>query len=576
MHKHFWIVTLAAVMWVGCNNNNGNGNGNHDMSMNGGGDGGVGADMTPPLDMVDTTVPPAPTATHVGATGPSAGLVTVGADLAAYLLNPTGTPATGALHVVTKAGVDKAIDTNVPIGGYALGADGKSIIYTKAAGQSAALLWADPTIATPTPKTVIATGVISTTLAFAGFYGPSGHYFAVGVTPANIASSPDMHVIDAHTGTDVYQRLNGEFDYLESVLPDETMIFQDTAGGTSVGTTPVQTLYWVALPGSVAAAPIATHTSTFAPSADGKTLLILKTSGDLVTWDLTTKPATTKPLATGAAVYTIGSDANGPVAYVGGDRSIHVIGFDGTKLLDVAATTATAGDVLGTPMLSGDNAHLYYWQNVERQENRGTLMHVAVTAGATPNKVGDKISMLDVNINDNSLVFIQNVDNLGQFGDAARTDLDGSNPTALGTKANVGGLAAVNPGPDTWFAMQLTAAVDDSATNSPIDGSAAIYGALAFYDYTGGAAVALDTKVHAGAFAFAADDGRTAAFVKGATFDATAKNYVGSLAFIAARAPSMTVDGMLTGVSELGPIVGRSLFVNAPTATTAGVYYVTY
>ena len=38
----------------------------------------------------------------------------------------------------------------------------------------------------------------------------------------------------------------------------------------------------------------------------------------------------------------------------------------------------------------------------------------------------------------------------------------------------------------------------------------------------------------------------------------------------------MTVDGMLTGVSELGPIINRSLFVNAPTATTAGVYFVTY
>jgi hypothetical protein len=38
----------------------------------------------------------------------------------------------------------------------------------------------------------------------------------------------------------------------------------------------------------------------------------------------------------------------------------------------------------------------------------------------------------------------------------------------------------------------------------------------------------------------------------------------------------MKVDGMLTGVSELGPIVNRSLFVNAPTAATAGVYFVKY
>jgi hypothetical protein len=575
MHKQLWIVTLGALLWIGCGDHNKN-NGNGDMAMTNGGDGGAGVDMAPASDMADTTVAPAPTPMHVGGTGPTAGLVTVGANVAAYLLNPTGTPATGALHVVTNAGVDKTIDTAVPIGGYALGADGKSVIYTKAAGQSAMLLWADLTAATPTPKTVIATGVISTTLAFAGFYGPSGHYFLIGVTPPNVAGSPDLHVIDAHTGTDVYDRPNGEFDYIEAVMPDDMMLFQDTAGGTSTGTTPVQTLYWVTLPGTVAAAAIATHTSSFTPSADGKTLVIQKTSGDLVTWDMTTKPATTKPLVTGAAVFTVGSAPNGPVAYVAADLSIHVIGLDGTKLLDVAATAATAGDVLGTPMLSGDNAHLYYWQKVERQENRGTLMHVAVTAGATPSKVGDNISMPDLHVNDSSLVGVNNVDNVGQFGDAFKADLDGGNIAALGMKANVGGLQAVNPGPDTWFAMQLTAAVDDSANNSTIDGSLPVYGALAFYDSTGAAAVALDAKVHAGTFSFAADDGRTAAFVSGATFDATAGNYVGALKLLAARAPSMAVDGMLTGVSELGPIVGRALFVNAPTATTAGVYYVTY
>ena len=88
--------------------------------------------------------------------------------------------------------------------------------------------------------------------------------------------------------------------------------------------------------------------------------------------------------------------------------------------------------------------------------------------------------------------------------------------------------------------------------------------------------MALDATAHAGTFVFAADDGRTAAFVGGAAWNATAMNYVGALKFLAARQPSMTVDGMLAGVSEVGTIVGRALFVNAPTATTAGVYYVKY
>jgi hypothetical protein len=137
-------------------------------------------------------------------------------------------------------------------------------------------------------------------------------------------------------------------------------------------------------------------------------------------------------------------------------------------------------------------------------------------------------------------------------------------------------LQAVNPGPDTWFAMHLNTSVDDSATNTPIDGSSAVYGALSFEDYTGAAAVTLDAKVHAGAFGFALDDGRTAAYVTGATWNATAKNYVGSLALIAARSPSTKVDGILTGVAELGPIIARSMFVSAPTATMAGVYFVKY
>ena len=87
---------------------------------------------------------PTPTATHVGATGPSAGLVTNGIGAAAYLLNPTvGAPTTGELHVATAAGVDKKIDTGVTIGGYALSGDGKHVIYTKPSGQAGSLFWAD-------------------------------------------------------------------------------------------------------------------------------------------------------------------------------------------------------------------------------------------------------------------------------------------------------------------------------------------------------------------------------------------------------------------------------------------------
>ena len=564
------LIALTAAALVGCGNSN-NGHGK-DMA----GDGGVAPDLTPPADMTDITPIPAPTATHVGASGTTSGLVTAGADAAAYLLNPTGTPATGALHVVGKDGTDKAIDTGVPMGGYALGADGKSIVYTKAAGQAASLYWADTTAATIAPKLLVNGTVPTTALGQVGFYAPSGHYFIIGVLAPNVSRSLDFKVFDTRTGADVYDRGNGAFDYLELVLPDDTMVFQDTAGGTSTGTTPVQTLYWVALPNATAApaAAITTHTSTFTPTADNKTLIIQKTSGDLLAWDLTAKSGAGTTIASGVVKFTIGGGADGPIAYLGADGSVHVVKTDGSKVFDLAASKTTAADLFGPVVLAADARDVYYFQNVETQENRGTLMRAPVMSGATPSKVGDKISIADVQVMDDALVLLQNVDDLGQFGDAVVAQRDGSGLTPLGMKVPVGALQAVNPGPDTWFALHLgNAAID--MTNVPIDGSPPLTGKLMWADYTGAAELTLDATAHQGAFAFS-DDGRDAVYVSGVAWNATAMNFAGSLKFLATRAPGTAIDGMLAGVTELGPVVSRALFVNAPLAPTPGVYYVTY
>ncbi|HWE28204.1 MAG TPA: hypothetical protein VHB97_09390 [Polyangia bacterium] len=588
MHKLALILAVGAIAVLGCNNNN-NGNGQPDMSIGGGGgDGGVGADMTPPLDMVDTTTAPAPTSTHVGATGPSAGLVTAGVTAAAYLLNPTaGTPATGQLHVATAAGVDKVIDTGVSIGGYALSADGKHVIYTKPSGGAGSLFWADASAATVTPKTLFTGNYAAAQLNQGGFMAPSTHFFLAGVKAAGVAASLDLHVIDMSNGNDVYDRLNGGFDYQEVVLPDDTMFFQDTAGGTGTTTPPVQTLYSISLTGVMTtstASTVTTRTSSFTPTADDKTVVIQKTSGDIYTWNVTAHTLSSAALVTGAAKLTLGGNANGPIAYLGGDGSVHVITTDGMKLLDTAASAMTS--VNAPIILAPDGGDVYFFQNGDLstggvQNNMGTLMRVAVQSGATPSKVADKVSIRDVQVMDNAILFLQNLaappmPPAIQFGDAAVAQRDGTGITALGTKVPVGGLMAVNPGPDTWFAMHLAMSTDDSATHTPIDGSLPALGSLMWADYTGGAEKTLDATVHQGAFGFALDDGRTAAFVTGAAWNATANNYVGSLAFIAARAPSMKVDGMLSGVSELGPIVARSLFVNAPAAATAGVYFVKY
>ena len=560
------------------------------MAMNegGGGDGGTDVDMTPPFDMVDTTVPPAPTTMHVGATGVSAGLVSAGVTAAAYVLNPTGTTTkTGELHVVKATGGDLVVDTGVVLGSYQLTNDGKQVIYSKPSGNNGSLFWADVSGATATKKTLFTGTYASATLSNGGFMAPSGHFFLAGVRPSGVAQSLDMHVIRMTDGADVFDRINGGFDYLEVVLPDDTCIFQDTAGGTNNTTPGVQTLYWTALPmtgTTTTATAINTRTSNMTP-ANSKTLLYLKTNGDLYSWDAMAKTGAGTKIASSVVKYTVGGDATGPLAYIAADGSVHVQTLDGaTKMLDTPASSATS---FRAPLvLAPDNGDVYFFQNGDLvaggvENNAGTLMRVAVQSGAMPSKIADLVSTVDLNVFDNAVLFLQKLDVPpappgAQFGEAAKANRDGTGITSLGMKVPVGGLQAVNAGPDTWFAMHLTTGVDDSANNSTIDGSPTVYGALTWDDYTGGASVTLDAKVHQGSFGFALDDGRTAAFVTGATFNATAGNYVGSLAFIASRAPSMKVDGMLTGVSELGPIINRSLFVNAPTATMAGVYFVKY
>ena len=518
--KNLTLMILALAI-AGCGNST-NGNHNNDMGMNGG-DGGV-TDMTPPNDLTDTTPIPAPTVKHVGMTGTTCCILTSEKSVA-YLLNPSPT-AGGELHVATSDGTDVTIAAGVGIGGYSLSPDGKALFFEGAATADGTLplSYVDLTKATPTPTQLFTRGLPGP-LGQISVFSPSGKYFLLGVLPPNVSVSPDLHVIDVSKGTDVYQRANGEFDYIEVVLPDDTMIFQDTVGGQgSPPTTPVQTLFWISLPtaGTTTAATINTKTSGITPSPDGKTLVYQRTNGDLYAWDLSTKTGMGTKIASGTTKYTVGSDSNGPVAYVGADNSIHVVGFDGTAKLDIAAATAGADQTGGT-VLAPDNADVYYWQNVDTQDHRGTLMRAALTAGATPSKVGDKISMADLNVTDTALVFLQNVDDLGQFGDAARANRDGTGIAALGMKVPVGGLRVVNPGPATWFAMHLTNGAIDM-TNVADRWHAVHHGRAGVGRLSSAAAEsALDAKVHEGAFGFS-DDGRDAVFVTGAAYNSGSSN----------------------------------------------------
>jgi hypothetical protein len=592
---------VALLLVAGCSSGNG-GNGGHGGNggnggnggagggggnVGGNGDGGVGDGGGATGDMTDVTAPPAPTSTLVGAPGKPSFLTTDGNQHAAYLLNAAANASTmgtaGELHVTTSSGGDVKVASGVYSNEFALSPNGKSIfweVFSSASTGAASLMWLDLTQAAAKPQTAVPSGLPVTPQmnafgqttytpgALPPVFSPSGKYLLVPVGTSPGSPTPDLHVIDTTTGKDIYQRPNGAAVYQQLILPDDTMIFQDTVGGQSSTSTPVQTLFWIKLPGTATATTI-THTASFLPTADNKTLVILKTNGDLLAWDLVAKSGGGTTLASGAASYSLGTTPKGPVAYVGADKSLHVVATDGTKLLDVAASAA--GDVDGTPQIAPDGHDVYYWQNVEQQEKRGTLMRVAVASGATPTKVADKVSTDDLQITDDAIVLLQNVDDLGQLGDAAHAARDGTGIAALGSKAAVGALRLANPGPKTWFALHLSGGAVDSS-NTVLDGSPNISGGLAFAS-DGSGDMMLDAKVQAGAYGFS-DDGRDVAFIGGATF--ANGGYAGALSFVATRAPATKIDGKLAGVTELGPIVSRSLFVSAPGAAMAGVYFVKF
>jgi hypothetical protein len=563
------------------------------------GDGGA------PVDMAD--VPPVPVATAVGTPGNTCCIASDAvATHVAYLLNaavlkqkletysiPLGTA--GELHVAGSDGTDVKVAANIFQGNYLISPDGKSIFYA-GFDPATAITTGDTTfnrfdVATGTSTQLADNAFASSFLGqlpdgtpvfaptpFAAntFFTPSGKYLLLGVLAPMAQSIGDLWVIDVDTGTAVIKRGAGEWADLQFVTGDDTLIFEDTVGGTVTGTNPptdpLQTLYWQPISSTSTAAVITTRASQFTTTGDGGTLIILRTNGDIVAFDLTKHTLGAAPIATGAITFTLGSGSKGPLAYIGADQSVHVIDTTGAKQLDLDAATAKAA-LNSTVVISPDNAHLYFWQNFEVQATRGTLMHVAIKSGSTPNKIADLVSSQDLRITDSALVYLQNVDQPGQLGDAMTSGLDGSSAIALGTKANVGGLQLVNPVAKSWYAVHLTACVPDT-TNTPIVGTA-LEGALSLGSAGATTETTLDTKVGASQYTFT-DDGHDVIYVSQASWFPLVSNYVGTLQFVDLRSPTTPIVGGVVGVSELGPVSNRALFVNAPAANPAGVYHVKY
>ncbi|MDB4970510.1 MAG: hypothetical protein JWN44_6199 [Myxococcales bacterium] len=527
---------------------------------------------------------------RVSASGTTCCIVTDEANgHVAYLLNAvTAVGGKGELHVASADGKDVKVASGISPGGFLVSPTGKALFYAELlpSGSDASLSYLDLSTAGAQPKILFASGwptrpvtpgVASSpqyaTIEANNFFSPSGRYFVLGILPPNVSGIPDLHVIDVETGTDVFQRGNGAYAYLEAVLPDDTMVFQDAVGGNSGVNGPpgVQTLFWIALPQAASMQPVVidTFTGALTFTSDNKTLVYQRTDRSLWSWDAVARPAKPTMLAANTVQYSVSDAGQGTVAYSGTDHSLHVAGT-----LDLAGATAKV-DTLSPIVLSADGADVYYFQNVETQNRRGTLMHAGTAAGATPTKIADNASIYDVHPVPGALLYLQNVDAVGEFGDAVRAARDGSAATPLGTHVPTTGIGLAKLMGTSWLAAHLTSATLDK-DKKLVDAAPALVGALGLTTSAGGGDTTVDPATRQGQFAVS-DDQKSLVYIGGVAFDAVIDNYVGALARVAVSAPSMTLkEPLLTGATEIGPVVGTTLFCNAPKASTPGVYFVNF
>lgn len=511
----------------------------------------------------------------------------------AYLLNaPTVIGSVGELHVAGPDGTDVKVASGVASGGFLFPPKGGPdvLLFTQlnSGGKDGSLSMLDLSKPGQQPKVLFPTGMRTspitlgeprsaqwmTPLGQQGFFTPSGKYFVVGVLAPNVANSPDLHTIDLSTGADVFVRPNGAFDYLEAALPDDTMLFQDSVGGSMgpTGPPPVQTLFYVSLP-SGTPTTIDTRTGFIAISPDNKNVVYSKIDHSLFAWDPTSKSA--KKLTADGIAFAV---AGGKVGFISADHSFHVVGADGSAVLDVPAATAQA-DWLGPVVVSADGSDAYWFSGVEVQNARGTLWHVATAAGATPSMIAQKASINDVRPIAGALLYLDGVDDVGQFGSAHRAARDGSGAMALSSGVPVGGLLPISPPmpipSTTWVCPHLSGATIDRDRRFIDVAATEPVGALMLTTMTASADVMVDASTRAGQFVVS-DDQATLAYVGGVILDPSLNNYAGSLKSVPVAMPTMSSMALVAGVTEVGPVVGKAGFANAPKAGKPGVYYIKY
>ena len=124
------------------------------------------------------------------------------------------------------------------------------------------------------------------------------------------------------------------------------------------------------------------------------------------------------------------------------------------------------------------------------------------------------------------------------------------------------------------YAHLMGAARDTTLRKPLFDESDPIIGKLAF-SRADDPPVVLDPAVHVGGYRFS-PDGYVLVYAGGATLDTDLQAYLGTLHLFQTLVDQQPVAPMLNGVSELGSIRDRAMFVAAPGAAVPGIYFVRY
>ena len=558
-----------------------------------------------PFDLgQDFSIPPQ--VTHVGKSATTCCMVTRGAEFALYLADPVPGqtdargnphPPNGELHL-TNAFTDYTLASNVAAYSYGFTPDGRWAMYAQKSREHYSLNFASvegPDFKQPTIVQVVPDGIQDQPITQQGFFSPTARYFIVGVLPSKVANTPDLHVIDLEKLTDVFNLPNGSFAYFEQIAPDDTMVFNNSTASTTPGTPSQDGLYvgnLSALIQGLRPSRIDTFVTTVQLVGDQFTVLYVKANGDLMLYELRDKFQV--KLASNVISISAGPQKRGPYAYIATDRSLHVIQKLGTEIWSLPSGAA---DPNGPIVFSPDGRRIYWFKMASTQDQNGELWTALLPPGdGKPVRVAGRVSTGDLQFLNDKLLQVRNVDGYGAAGDMTSSLLDGSNPFVIASGVGLGGIRSANPIPPAppptvtnfgpfdlgayvpppVFANLTGAKIDPNKQNVPINQSNTVLGQLAFGTSLDAPEIILNPSVHAGQYEFS-DDGYILAYAGDAVWNDTVSNYVGTLQFYGSLPDTSAAAPALDGVSELGPIRNRAMFVDAPAnSKTPGVYFIKF